>query len=486
MFELGALELSSEIKSKKISVNEAVSAYLKSITGNNNQYNAFITVLEEKALIDAEKIQQRINKGENISPLAGVPVAVKDNICTMGIETTCASKMLKGYRPVFNASVIEKMEEAGMILIGKLNMDEFAMGRTGRQSAFGDVKNPWNTSLVTGGSSSGSAAAVAGMEAPLSLGTDTGGSIRNPCAYCGLTGIKPSYGSVSRYGLVAHASSLDQIGPMGKNIDDAAALLEIISGPDEKDNTCIMNTAFDFDIAGQKKNNADGKPLSNIKIGLPINLFDSNMSDEVRNSIMNAAKEFENRGAIMEEFEMPLKDYFIPVYISISAAEAYSNLSRFDGLKYGYRNKDAKDLSELYSLSRGEGFGMEVKKRIMLGSMILSSENYDLYYRKAMQIRTLIINSYKDLFKKYDVILSPVSFTTAYKPEEVSDTRIFNVSANLAGLPALALPCGLDNKGLPIGFQLTGKAFSESLLINSARVYQNCTIHHTERPGAKR
>jgi aspartyl-tRNA(Asn)/glutamyl-tRNA(Gln) amidotransferase subunit A len=373
-----------------------------------------------------------------------------------------------------------------MIVIGKLNMDEYAMGGSSETGASGPVHNPWDLSRVAGGSSGGSAAAVAAGEIPLVLGSDTGGSIRQPCAFCGVTGIKPSYGSVSRYGLIAYASSLDQIGPIGQNIDDCAALLSIISGPDTRDSTCVIEKPFEFD------NSRAG--LEGVNIGLPRNYFSGGIDEEVKSAVLAVAKEFEASGAIIEEFEMPLMDYMLPAYYIIACAEASSNLSRYDGLKYGYRSADTGggaplSLSEVYRLSRSGGFGLEVKRRIMLGSFVLSSGYYDAYYKKALQARALIKDAYTHLFTKFDMILSPVAPGTAYRigensgdPMKMYMGDIYTVSINLAGLPAAALPCGFDSSNLPIGFQLIGDAFSENKLINAARVYQTRTNYHLKKP----
>jgi len=489
VFGKSALELSAFIKEKKLSAVEAASAYIDVIEKNDSRYNAFLAVSKEKALTRAKEVQSQIDAaqaaGEILSPLAGVPIAIKDNISTEGIETTCASKMLNGYAPVFNAAVIEKLEKAGMVVVGKLNMDEYAMGGSSETGIKGAVHNPWDTARVAGGSSGGSAAAVASGEIPIALGSDTGGSIRQPCAFCGVTGIKPTYGSVSRYGLIAYASSLDQIGPIGQNIDDSAALLSIISGPDARDSTCVIQKPFEFGEAGSK--------LEGVKIGLPRNYFSGGIDDEVKNAVLSVSKEFEAAGAVIEEFEMPFMDYVIPTYYIIACAEASSNLSRYDGLKYGYRSSGAQSLSEVYRLSRSEGFGLEVKRRIMLGSFVLSSGYYDAYYKKALQVRALIKDAYNNLFSKYDMILSPVAPTTAYKIGENSGDPIkmymgdiYTVSINLAGLPSAALPCGFDSAGLPIGFQIIGNAFSENKLIGAARVYQSRTGYHLKKPeGAK-
>ena len=485
MFDMSALELSTAVKEKKIGVTEIVNAYINLIEKTGNQYNAFLGMSKEKALSRAEEIQQKINSGENLSPLAGVPVAVKDNISTIGIATTCASKILESYIPVFNATVVDKLESAGMIVIGKLNMDEFAMGGSSETGFFGPVRNPWDVECVAGGSSGGSAVAVAAHEIPLALGSDTGGSIRQPCSFCGVTGIKPTYGSVSRYGLLAYASSLDQIGTIGRNIDDCAAFLSIISGPDAKDSTCVIDKPFDFE-----KNN--GERLDGIRVGLPRNYFGDGIDAEVKNAVLSAAKELENAGAVIGEFDMPLMDYIIHAYYIIACAEASSNLSRYDGLKYGYRSSKAKSLSEVYRLSRSEGFGLEVKRRIMLGSFALSSGYYDAYYKKALQVRALIKDAYNKLFERFDMIISPVAPTAAYKiGENIDDPMkmymgdIYTVSINLASLPAIALPCGFNGKGMPVGFQLIGDAFSEKKLVTAARVYQCRTDHHLGKPEGK-
>jgi len=483
MFELSALDLSALICEKKISVTEAVNAYIDRIKKSDAKYNAFVSLSEEKALAHAADVQKRIDAGETLSPLAGVPIALKDNIGAQGIQATCSSKMLSGYTPVYNATVVDKLEQAGLIVVGKLNMDEFGMGGSSETGFSGAVRNPWDVSRVAGGSSGGCAAAVSGGEIPLTLGSDTGGSIRQPCAFCGITGIKPTYGAISRYGLIAYASSMDQIGPIGKNIDDCAALLSIISGSDSKDSTCVLEKPFDFTSAELQK-------LNGVKIGIPRNYLDGGIDSSVKNTILTAVKDFEDAGAVVEEFEMPLTSYMIPAYYIIACAEASSNLSRYDGLKYGYKSPDAESLSDVYRLSRSEGFGLEVKRRIMLGSFVLSSGYYDAYYKKALQVRYLIKENYNKLFERFNMILSPVAPTTAYKlGENINDPMkmylgdIYSISINLAGLPAVALPCGFDELGLPIGFQLIGDAFSEKDLVRAARVYQHRTDFHKKKPG---
>ena len=470
------------IKAKKISVTEAVGSYLELIEQTGPRYNAFVSLSKEAAMARAEQIQARLAGGEDISPLAGVPIALKDNITTKGIPTSCASKMLRGYTPIYNAEVVDRLEHAGLIVVGKLNMDEFAMGGSSETGVFGPVRNPWDTARVAGGSSGGSAAAVAAREIPLALGSDTGGSIRQPCAFCGVTGIKPTYGAVSRYGLIAYASSLDQIGPIGRDINDCAAMLSVISGPDSKDSTCVIDQPFAFEPADRER-------LDGMKIGLPRNYFASGIDEDVKQSVLAAVKELEAAGAQIEEFDMPLMDEMVHAYYIIACAEASSNLSRYDGLKYGYRSQKAESLSEVYRMSRSEGFGLEVKRRIMLGSFVLSSGYYDAYYKKALQVRAMIKDAYDAQFQRFDAILSPVAPTTAYKcGENVEDPikmymgDIYTVSVNLAGLPAAALPCGFDQQGLPVGFQLIGGAFCEEKLICAARVYQARTDYHKQAP----
>ncbi|MCL1996753.1 MAG: Asp-tRNA(Asn)/Glu-tRNA(Gln) amidotransferase subunit GatA [Defluviitaleaceae bacterium] len=483
MFDLTGLQLARAVQKKEISVVEVVKAHLDKI--EKNAFNAFIEIPGKQALARAEVVQKQINEakeGDLPSPLTGLPVGVKDNISTKGIATTCGSKMLADYRPVFDATVVSKIEQAGMIVIAKLNMDEFGMGGSNETSFFGTTTNPWDTARVTGGSSGGSGAAVAGGEVLIALGTDTGGSIRKPCAFCNATGIKPTYGSVSRYGLVAFASSLDQIGPMATNIDDCAAMLSVISGPDPKDSTCIIKKPFAFDISATPKN------MKGTTIGLPTNFF-AGCDDDVKAAVLSAANTLKEAGATIIEFEMPLTEHMISVYYIIACAEASSNLSRYDGIKYGYRSEDGESLSDIYRMSRSQGFGLEVKRRIMLGSFVLSSSRYDTYYKKALQARSLIKSTYDGFFEKFDMIFSPVSPTTAYKigenikdPIKMHNADIYTVSVNLAGLPAVALPCGFDKQGLPIGFQLIGQAFCEDKLIKAGQFYQSCTNFHSKKP----
>lgn len=479
---LGALETAELIRKREISVKEAVSAVIAAAEEKDKEYNCYVTLCPEDALKKAEKVQALIDSGDIDSPLAGVPVSVKDNICTKGIRTTCSSKILGNFVPVYNATVVDKMEKAGMITVGKLNMDEFAMGSTTETSYFGATKNPWDTSKVPGGSSGGAAACIAADEAVVALGSDTGGSIRQPCSFCGVTGLKPTYGTVSRYGLVAYASSLDQIGPVGKNVADCAAVYSVISGKDEKDSTSMDFAPFDYKavLTGDMK----GK-----KIGIPADYLGEGLAPDVKEAVMNAAKVFENMGAEVEIFPMPISEYAIPTYYIIASAEACSNLSRYDGIKYGYASPDAENLRELYIKSRSEGFGMEVKRRIMLGNFVLSSGYYDAYYKKALKAKKLVQKAFFDAFEKYDMILGPVAPTTALKiGESLSDPLkmylgdIYTVMVNIAGLPSAAVPCGFDSEGMPIGMQLIGKPFGETEILRAAHCFESATDFSGKRP----
>jgi aspartyl-tRNA(Asn)/glutamyl-tRNA(Gln) amidotransferase subunit A len=498
MFEKTALELSAAIKAKKISVPDVISAYIEKIEKDDKKYNAFISVAKESALKRAKEVQSQLDSGDSLSRLAGVPIALNDNISVKDIGMTCASKMLGNYKPVFNAALVDRLERAGLIIIGKLNMNEFGLGSSGGtqepSGAYGAACNPWDAERTAGSSSN--AAAITAGEIPLAIGIDTGGGLRQSCSFCGVTGIKPTYGSVSRFGIAACASSLDQAGTLGRDIEDNAALLSLISGPggmnssgiysrgNNSDSTCIIEKPFDF---GEQVSGDHIDKIKNVKIGLPKNYLSGDLNEDVKNAVINAAKEFEKTGAVIEEFEMPLTEYIIPTYLIISSAEVSSNLAKYDGLKYGYRSPDAKTLSEAYRFSRNEGFGLEVKRRIMLGSFVLSSKHYETFYKKALQIRTLIREAYNKLFEQFDIILSPVSPAPAYKLGEHSADPVkmymedfYTASVNLAGLPAVALPCGFDRNGLPIGFQLIGKAFSENKLVNTARIYQGQTSYHTK------
>lgn len=483
LYKMSATELSERIKNKEITVREAVDSVFKTIDSRDEKYHCYLSTCREEAYKRADEVQKQIDAGElNWSPLAGVPVGVKDNICTKGVKTTCSSKILENFTPTYNATVIERMNKAGMIIIGKLNMDEFAMGSTSETSYFGSTNNPWDIDRVPGGSSGGSAAAVAADEAPIALGSDTGGSIRQPCSFCGVTGLKPTYGAVSRYGLIAYASSLDQIGPIGKNVEDCAALFEIIGGKDDKDGTSMDYPKFGCNAV--KVNSLTGK-----KIGIPSDYLSEGISPDVKNAILEAAEQLKALGAEVEEFPMPIVKYAVPTYYIIASAEASSNLSRYDGIKYGYSSPNAKNLIETYVKSRSEGFGMEVKRRIMLGNFVLSSGYFDAYYMKALRAKKLIQQSFFDAFEKYDMLLGPVAPTTAPKKgESLSDPLkmylgdIYTVMVNLAGLPAVSVPCGFDSNNLPIGMQLIGKPFDETGIMQASYCYQQSTDFHTKKP----
>lgn len=471
--KLSALELGKKIKSKEISVVDAVKAQLEAIEQRDGSYHCYISILKEEALKRAYEVQAGIDAGEyKDSLLAGVPIAVKDNICTKGIKTTCASHMLEDFIPSYDATVIQKLNDAGAIIIGKLNMDEFAMGSTTETSYFGVTKNPHNKECVPGGSSGGAAAAVAAEEAFLTLGSDTGGSIRQPSSFCGVTGIKPTYGTVSRYGLIAYASSLDQIGPIARNVSDCAIALDIISGSDPLDSTCVKNDQYDYVSALVDD-------VNGMRVGIPKGYFSDGLDEEVKDSILSAANALKEKGAIIEEFDLEAIDYAIPAYYVIASAEASSNLSRYDGVKYGYRVPNTEDLQELYKRTRSEGFGDEVKRRMMIGSFVLSSGYYDAYYNKALKVKAIIKQAFDKAFEQFDVILGPTAPTTALKlGESLSDPvkmylgDIYTVAVNLAGLPAISLPCGVDNKGLPIGLQLIGKPFGEKDIIRMAYSFE--------------
>jgi len=472
ILSLTAVELGKAIADGRTTSKEAVEAYFERIEAKEPEINAYTTLDKEKALKDAEEADRKIAAGEISGPFAGVPVAVKDNMCIKGVRTTCSSKILGNFVPTFTATAVENLEKAGAVLLGRTNMDEFAMGSTTETSYFGATKNPWDINRVPGGSSGGSAAAVAAKEAPIALGSDTGGSIRQPASFCGVTGIKPTYGRVSRYGLIAYGSSLDQIGPLGKDVTDCASILEILSSHDPKDSTSADRSDNDFTSALVE--NVEG-----MKIGIPRDYFSEGLDPEVKESVLRAAEVLRSKGAIVEEFDLGMVEYAIPAYYIIACAEASSNLERFDGVKYGYRTKDYTDLHNMYKKSRSEGFGSEVKRRIMLGSFVLSSGYYDAYYVKALRVKALIKKAFDEAFAKYDVILGPVAPTTALKcGESLSDPikmylgDIYTVSVNLAGLPGISLPCGYDKDGLPIGLQLLGQTFDEKTIIRCAYTFE--------------
>ncbi|MBO5484204.1 MAG: Asp-tRNA(Asn)/Glu-tRNA(Gln) amidotransferase subunit GatA [Lachnospiraceae bacterium] len=481
IMNLTAVQLGKKIKEKEISVIEATQAALDAIAAKEDKINSFVTIDREGALERAKEVQAKIDAGELTSPLAGVPVAIKDNMCTEGILTTCSSKILGNFVPTFTSEAVRNLEKAGAVILGKTNMDEFAMGSTTETSAYGETKNPWNTEHVPGGSSGGSCAAVAAGECFYALGSDTGGSIRQPSSFCGVTGIKPTYGTVSRYGLIAYGSSLDQIGPIARDVTDCAVILETISSHDSKDSTSIERNDLDF-------TSALVDDVKGMKIGIPKDYFGEGLDDEVKEAVLHAAKELEKKGAIVEEFELSLVEYAIPAYYVIACAEASSNLERFDGVKYGYRTEEYEGLHNMYKKTRSEGFGAEVKRRIMLGSFVLSSGYYDAYYLKALRTKALIKKAFDKAFEKYDVILGPAAPTTAPKlGESLSDPikmylgDIYTISVNLAGLPGISVPCGLDSKGLPIGLQLIGDCFQEKKIIRAAYAYEQ-TREFVNRP----
>ncbi len=482
LMSLTAVELGKKIKAKEVTVKEAVLAAFDQIEKVEDVYHSYVTLDKEQALKRAEEVQKLIDEGKLDSPLAGVPVAIKDNMCTEGMKTTCSSRILENFYPTYTAEAVLNLEKAGAVILGKTNMDEFAMGSTTETSAYGVTRNPWNENHVPGGSSGGSCSAVAAEECSYSLGSDTGGSIRQPSSFCGVTGIKPTYGTVSRYGLIAYGSSLDQIGPVAKDVTDCATILETIASYDPKDSTSVKREDYDF-------TSALVDDVKGMRIGIPKSYFGEGLDTEVRDAVLSAAKTLEEKGAIVEEFDLGLVDYAIPAYYVIASAEASSNLARFDGVKYGYRTPDYDGLHNMYKKTRSEGFGAEVKRRIMLGSFVLSSGYYDAYYLKALRTKALIKKEFDKAFEKYDVILGPAAPTTA--PEigkSLSDPikmylgDIYTISVNLAGLPGISLPCGRDSKGLPIGLQLIGDCFKEKNIIRAAyafeqtRTYERCDV----------
>lgn len=472
LMSLTAVELGRKIKEKEVTVEEAVTAALDAIEKREAQVHSFVTVDREGALKRAKEVQAKINAGELTGPLAGVPVAIKDNMCTKGLLTTCSSKILYNFVPTYTAEAVLNLEKAGAVILGKTNMDEFAMGSTTETSAYGVTKNPWNTGHVPGGSSGGSCAAVAAEECSYALGSDTGGSIRQPSSFCGVTGIKPTYGTVSRYGLIAYGSSLDQIGPIAKDVTDCATILEAIASHDVKDSTSVQREDYDF-------TSALVDDVRGMKIGIPRDYFGDGLDPEVKVAVLGAAKKLEEKGAIVEEFDLSLVEYAIPAYYVIACAEASSNLARFDGVKYGYRTEQYDGLHNMYKKTRSEGFGAEAKRRIMLGSFVLSSGYYDAYYLKALRTKALIKQAFDKAFEKYDVILGPSAPTTAPKlgaslsdPLKMYLGDIYTISVNLAGLPGITLPCGTDQSGLPIGLQLIGDCFAEKKIIRAAYTYE--------------
>ncbi len=485
IMELTALQLGRKIKAKEISVREAVQAYLNRIAAMEPAIHGFVTLDEERTLERAGEVQKAIDSGALTGPLAGVPVAVKDNICTEGLKTTCCSKILYNFIPTYSAEAVLNMEKAGAVILGKTNMDEFAMGSTTETSAFGPTKNPWDTGRVPGGSSGGSCAAVASCEVPCALGSDTGGSIRQPSSFCGVTGLKPTYGTVSRYGLIAYGSSLDQIGPIARDISDCAVILETIASHDKKDSTSILRRDLDF-------TSALADDVKGLRVGIPADYLGEGLDGEVKRAVLHAAEVLRQKGAVVEEFDLSLVKYAIPAYYVIACAEASSNLARFDGVKYGYRSADCEGLHNMYKKSRSEGFGEEVKRRIMLGSFVLSSGYYDAYYLKALRTKALIKQSFDRAFEKYDVILAPASPTTAPKLDSsLSDPLkmylgdIYTISINLAGLPGVSVPCCTDSRGLPIGVQMIGDCFKEKNIIRAAYAFEQARGSWQAPPPAR-
>ena len=468
--ELTVHELQEKLKNKELTIKEITKAYIDRINEKEKDVEAFVTLLTDEAEKKAEEIQNKSEEADN--DLAGIPIGIKDNICTKGIKTTCSSKMLENFVAPYDATVMDKINEKNMINLGKLNMDEFAMGGSTEYSYFKKTKNPWNLKRVPGGSSGGSAAAVAADMVPWALGSDTGGSIRQPASFCGVVGLKPTYGLISRYGLVAFASSLDQIGPITKDVRDAAILLNVIAGHDEKDSTSVNIEKKDYTKC--LKNNVKG-----LKIGVPKEYFGEGINSEVKAKLQEAIERYKKLGATVEECSLDVAEYALATYYIIACAEASSNLGRFDGIRYGYRTKNFTNLKELYRNSRSEGFGPEVKRRIILGTYVLSSGYYDAYYKKAQQVRTLVMNEFAKLFEKYDVLLTPTAPTVAFdigsksnNPLEMYLADICTVSVNIAGLPGLSLPCGVDSSGMPIGMQLIGNRFSEETLLNAGYTFE--------------
>ncbi len=475
ILDLTVKELQDKIEKKELTIVDITKAYIDNISEKEKDVKAFVTTLEETSTIKANEIQKGIEEGNIKGKLAGIPIGIKDNICTKGIKTTCSSKMLENFVSPYDATVINKINNENMINLGKLNMDEFAMGGSTEYSYFKKTSNPWNLNKVPGGSSGGSAAAVASNLVPWALGSDTGGSIRQPASFCGVVGLKPTYGLVSRYGLVAFASSLDQIGPITKDVYDSAMLLNIIAGHDEKDTTSVEIGKIDY------TKNID-KDIKGLKIGVPKEFFAEGINEEVKKSVEEAIEKYKEMGAVVEEISLDIAKYSLATYYIIACAEASSNLGRFDGIRYTYRTDEYKNLKDIYKKSRTEAFGKEVKRRIILGTYVLSSGYYDAYYKKAQQVRTLVMNEFNKAFEKYDVILTPTSPTVAFdigskseNPLEMYLADICTVSINIAGVPAISIPCGVDSEGMPIGMQLIGDKFKEEVILNAAYKYEQET-----------
>lgn len=479
LYDLTVYQLSDLIKSKKLGVAELTKAIIDRIKKIDGNIGSYITVLEEDAIKQSEKIQEKINKGTAKSPLAGIPMALADNICTKGIKTSCASKMLENFTPPYSATVYDKLLSEDTVLVGKLNTGEFSMGDTTGNSYYKPYKNPWNTYRVAGDSNGGGAAAVAAGLAGFALASDMDGSIRRPASFCGVLALKPTYGLVSRYGLIASAPSLEQIGSVTKDVTDCALVLNAIQGYDKRDSTSVNKGYTDY-------TRALVNDIKGMSIGIPKEYITGEVDPEVKKAVLNSVKILTSLGAECEEFSLPVAEYAASVYYIISSAEASSNLARYDGIKYGYRAKEYKDLLDLYKKSRSEGFGKEVKKRIVLGTFVLSSEYYDKYYKKALKMRTLIIEAFIKAFDKYDVIIAPTVPTTAYKSERktkepFNKDYMYTVPANIAGLPGMSIPCGVDKDGLPIGLHLVAKPFGESTLLKLAYTFEQNTNFHKNR-----
>ena len=483
LYNLTISEIAKKIKEKSVSIKEVLDSVYSRIDNVDNKIGAYITLTKENAYKKAEMLQERLDDGEDIGVLGGVPIGIKDNICTNGVKTTCASRMLEDFVPFYDATVIEKLEKSGAIILGKLNMDEFAMGSSTETSYIKKTKNPWDTARVPGGSSGGSAAAVAADMAFATLGTDTGGSIRQPASFCGVVGLKPTYGLVSRYGVVAFASSLDQVGPITKNVEDAAIMLNVIAGHDKKDTTSAKLESVDYKEG--LVNDIKGK-----KIGILSDFVEEGVNAEVKNAYKEAIKTLENAGASIVNISLDYIKYSLPTYYIIATAEASSNLGRYDGIRYGHRALEFNDLDELYVKSRTEGFGDEVKRRILLGTYVLSSGYYDAYYKRAQKVRTLIINDFKEAFKKCDAIVIPTTPNTAFKfgektknPIEMYLEDIYTVPVNIAGLPGISVPSGSDKNGMPIGMQFISKAFDEKNLLQIAYTFEQNTNFYGKKPN---
>jgi aspartyl-tRNA(Asn)/glutamyl-tRNA(Gln) amidotransferase subunit A len=469
------------LRKREFSSLELTEAVFQRIAASDDKIHAYLTVARDDGLEQARQADKRLKQDSGISPLLGIPIAVKDNFLTCDLRTTCASKILGEFIPPYDAATVQKLRAAGAVITGKTNLDEFAMGSSAENSAFFPTRNPWNLERIPGGSSGGSAAAVASDQCIAALGTDTGGSIRQPAACCGIVGLKPTYGRVSRYGIVAFASSMDQVGPMTKDVRDAALLLEVIAGYDPGDSTSVNR-------AVPRYASSLTEPVKGLRLGIPKEYFVAGMQAEVERAVRTAIRELEKTGAVVEEISLPHTEYAVAVYYIVATAEASSNLARYDGMRYG-RRAQAQDLTETYMISRDEGFGAEVKRRIMLGTYALSAGYYDAYYLKAQKVRTLIKRDFDEAFKRCDVIVTPTAPTTAFKlgektqdPLQMYLSDIYTISINLAGLPALSLPCGFDSEGMPIGLQIIGKPFDESTIFGVAYNYEQATEWHKKRP----